>query len=120
MKLKYTIKCIILVLSLYNTIGAAATLNSIAEINYLLSYIAGSECRFIRNGTEHTAQDARKHIERKYNYLKARINSTNDFIKQAASKSSFSGKPYQVRCGEQVTSSEQWLFAALQDYRSSR
>ena len=64
------------------------------EIAFLLSYIAGSDCIFIRNGDEHQAKDASEHLEMKYNHAKDRIKSAEDFIDKIATKSSFSGKPY--------------------------
>lgn len=111
----------LLLSSLFIVNSAAATLDDTAsEIQYLLSYIEQSDCAFIRNGSEYDAQEARKHIERKYDYLESRIESTEAFIEYAASKSSFSGRPYRIRCGERVVTSEHWLKSALSEYRSSR
>lgn len=89
------------------------------EINYLLSFISQSDCIFIRNGTEHSAKEALKHIEKKYDYFRSDIDKAEDFIDLAATKSSFSGKQYNVACGKKKMTSQQWLLAALRDYRSS-
>ena len=90
-----------------------------AEIQYLLSYVDQSACVFIRNGKEHDSHSARLHIEKKYNYFKARIDSAEDFIEHAASKSSFSGRPYKIQCGDQTRMVKQWLIESLNAYRSS-
>ena len=102
-----------------NINSATAYADAADDIQYLLSFIDQSECVFIRNGTEYDARDARKHIERKYRHLESRLNSADDFIEHAASKSSFSGKAYQLRCGDQQLTTRQWLLTALQDYRAN-
>src|SRR2546423_556367 len=70
------------------------------EINYLLGSIAGSGCEFYRNGTWHDSKAAQAHMLGKYEYLAARnqIHSTEQFIDRAASQSSLSGRPYEIRC----------------------
>src|SRR4051812_43550087 len=71
------------------------------EVNYLLGYIAGSGCEFYRNGTWYDSQKAHAHLRGKYKYLvgKNMADTTEHFIERAASESSFSGTPYQIRCG---------------------
>jgi hypothetical protein len=100
---------------LFSGKGLAMNADAAREIDYLLSYISSSGCVFIRNGEEHNAQDARNHIERKYNYLKSRIETPDEFIEYAASKSSFSGKLYRVQCGDKQMTSSQWLQDALRE-----
>ncbi len=82
------------------------------EVNFLLGYIEGSGCEFYRNGTWHDSKAAQVHLRDKYKWLVARnlINTTEDFIERAATESSFSGLPYQVRCnGGATLTSNQWL-----------
>ena len=84
-----------------------------AEIEGLMARMNASGCQFERNGSWHSATDARKHLTRKLEYIEKRretLASTEQFIEVAASKSSFSGKPYRVKCGaaEPVTSAI-WL-----------
>jgi Family of unknown function (DUF5329) len=82
------------------------------EVNFLLGYLEGSGCEFYRNGTWHDSKAAQEHLRDKYKYLAAdnMINTTEDFIEKAASISSFSGKPYQVKCaGAEPVMSNQWL-----------
>ena len=82
------------------------------EVNFLLSYIGRPGCEFYRNGTWSDSKTAQTHLRDKYNYLVAgnQINTTEDFIEKAATKSSFSGQSYKVRCnGSATVSSKQWL-----------
>jgi hypothetical protein len=58
-----------------------------------------------------------KHIQKKYNYVKRRIATTEDFIKHIASKSSLSGRQYRIRCGNQEMSTAKWLSAELKRFR---
>ncbi|TBR40781.1 hypothetical protein EYV96_10120 [Dyella terrae] len=85
----------------------------------MLDFVASSHCTFIRNGSEYTAADARKHMQRKLDYLSRRdmIDTTEDFIERAASESSFSGKPYKVRCDGREQLSGDWLRDELQVLR---
>ena len=89
------------------------------EIEYLLSFIAASDCIFIRNGTEHPPEDAREHLEMKYNHVKKRIKTADVFIDKIASKSSITRRKYQVRCKGEQFPTEQWLEQALASYRLS-
>jgi cobalamin biosynthesis protein CobD/CbiB len=82
------------------------------EVNFLLGYLEGSGCEFYRNGTWHDSKAAQTHLRDKYKYLVARnlINTTEEFIDRAATESSFSGQPYEVRCnGGATVTSNQWL-----------
>lgn len=91
------------------------------EVNFLLGYLEGSGCSFYRNGSWYDAKMAQAHLREKYNYLAARnmINTTMDFIEKAATESSFSGQPYQVKCiGTAVVASSQWLLDELARFRT--
>jgi hypothetical protein len=82
------------------------------EVNFLLGYLEGSRCEFYRNGTWHDSKAAQAHLRDKYKYLVAnnRVNTTEQFIERAASESSITGQPYQVRCnGGATATSSQWL-----------
>jgi len=87
------------------------------KIEYLLAYVRSSECVFIRNGNEHTPEDAEKHLRMKYERGKKRVTSAETFINLIATKSSFSGKPYRIRCGEQEPQlTTDWLRERLSGY----
>ena len=83
------------------------------EIDHLLGFIGSSGCSFIRNGEEHDATTAKAHIERKYDYAKRWIETAEQFIEYAATKSSASGKPYRVICAGQEQLSADWLMREL-------
>jgi len=89
------------------------------EIEYLLSFIAGSDCIFIRNNEEHSAIEARKHLEMKYNHVKKRIKTAEDFINKIATKSSLTRKSYKVRCAGVLLPTKSWLEDALAHRRGS-
>jgi hypothetical protein len=90
------------------------------EIDALLTRLGASECQFNRNGSWYSASKARDHMQTKLNDLikKGRITSAEDFIEQAASRSSFSGKPYMVLCPSQdEVPSAVWLGDELRKIR---
>jgi hypothetical protein len=102
---------------------AAPTPAAKAEIEYLLSAVASSDCRFYRNGTWYDAKSAAAHLRGKYDTLAARglIGDAADFIDQAATKSSMSGRDYAIKCeGIAEISSRQWLTNLLVAYRAAR
>ena len=88
-----------------------------AAIEYLLDYVARSDMEFVRNGKSHTPAEAVQHMRRKYEYYEKKINTAEDFIALAASKSMMSGKPYTVRINDGEILAADWLTAALQSYR---
>lgn len=101
--------------------GAPLNAQSQAEIEHLFGFLRESNCEFQRNGTWYAAPKAAEHIRDKYNYLIKRdlINSADKFIELAASKSSVSGKEYQVKCADKVTlSSAKWFTQELARYRA--
>ena len=89
------------------------------EIAHLMRTIDESDCVFTRNGKEHTGVDALEHIGTKYDYVKRRVKKAEDFIEYAATKSSMTGRPYLVRCGEEEMPTAEWLKAELAEYRKS-
>jgi hypothetical protein len=94
-----------------------------AEIDALLGKITASNCQFERNGSWHKAAGARAHLLRKLEYIEKRsetITRTEQFIEVAASKSSFSGRPYRVKCGNgEPVESRVWLTRELKVLRSA-
>jgi len=90
------------------------------EVAHLLNYIEHSACTFIRNGTSYTSADARSHIERKYNHIKNRIASAEQFITYGASKSSITGNRYLVECNGVTVPSGPWLRDELAAFRKAR
>jgi hypothetical protein len=92
-----------------------------AEINYLLGSIENSACEFFRNGSWYDGKKAAAHLRDKYALLAAenRVRTAEDFIEEAATKSSASGQPYQVRCGaDKAVDTNPWLREVLARYRA--
>jgi hypothetical protein len=90
------------------------------EINYLLDYVEISGCEFYRNGNWYDSVAAQQHLRTKFEYFAARkdIETAEDFIDKAASKSSLSGHSYEVRCGDCTgIATSAWLSAVLARYR---
>ena len=101
---------------------AAPPETAVAEVNYLLQFIDRSGCRFFRNGSWYDAHRAQSHLREKYDFLAAsdRIMSAEDFIEQAATRSSMTGVEYRIQCAAgPALPSNSWLHAALLDYRAS-
>jgi hypothetical protein len=93
------------------------------EVSFLLGYMAESGCEFYRNGSWYNAQRAVAHLRDKYKYLNDRnlVNTTEQFIERAASESSLSGKPYQIRCGTgTAVNSQEWLREKLVELRAAQ
>lgn len=94
-----------------------------AEIDALMAKMSASHCQFERNGSWHSAQEARRHLLRKLDYIEKRretLASAEQFIDVAASKSSFSGKPYRVKCGSgAAVPSREWLNRELKALRAA-
>ena len=99
---------------------SAATFADDTEIDYLLSWIASSDCLFIRNGDQHDAVAAADHLAMKYRRVKRWIDSADEFIDRIASGSSLSGRDYLVNCPDQPEqTSRSWLTVALDEHRQA-
>ncbi len=91
-----------------------------AEIDALLVKLERSGCRFNRNGSWYDAAQAREHLQRKLDYAIEHdmLGSPEQFIAEAASRSSMSGEEYLVHCpGGQPQASATWLHARLDEIR---
>jgi hypothetical protein len=90
-------------------------------VTYLLDLVANSDLTFIRNGITYTGREAVAHMKDKYDYFKRAIKTPEDFIRQAASKSILSGRPYLVKTkdGKEIETAD-WLGKALSEYRATQ
>ncbi|KGM54396.1 hypothetical protein N800_02800 [Lysobacter daejeonensis GH1-9] len=91
------------------------------EVAQLFTALEQSGCDFQRNGSWHTAAEASAHLRRKYDYLlkKGLVTSSERFIQLAASRSSLSGQPYHVRCGDAApVESSTWFGRRLVEIRA--
>jgi hypothetical protein len=110
-----------LLASLAFAASAAPTPKAKAEIAGLMDALSSSGCRFQRNGSWHDADEARAHLQRKYDYLlkKDKVDSAEQFIERAASASSMSGRAYRVRCDGKEQDAASWLNGQLRRLRDS-
>ncbi|GAA5315367.1 MAG: hypothetical protein AseanaTS_05720 [Candidatus Pelagadaptatus aseana] len=89
------------------------------EIHQLIAAIEQSQCVFVRNNSEHDAEAAADHLRLKLKRGSRYISDSETFIERLASKSSWSGKPYAIRCpGQPEVSSASWLLQRLEQIRS--
>jgi hypothetical protein len=122
-----TARCLAIAIVLLLALGPGAAKadepvrNAQREIAHLLEYLEASKCAFYRNGAWYSSTEARAHLEEKYRFLRSRSDAVTaeDFLAHAATASSISGVPYQVRCGASApVESAGWLEAELRRYRT--
>lgn len=95
--MKYT-ACILTFLLFLCAGVSAGVPDEEAKINALIGFIEShNEFIFIRNGTEYSAKEAADHLRSKRSSAGKRIKTAAEFIEYIASKSYFSGKPYQIK-----------------------
>ena len=110
-------------LTLHGAAQAAPPPVAQAEIKYLLSTVASSECEFFRNGSWYDPKFAADHLSTKFKFLLAKnlVQTAEDFIDKAATRSSMSGQAYAIRCkGTTPVPTSQWLLILLARYRESQ
>jgi hypothetical protein len=107
-----------LVICALPTLAASATMDE--EIDALLDAVISSECVFVRNGKAYDVDDAVSHLQLKRKNGGRYFKTAEQFIKRIASKSSFSGKPYEIHCDEVPPQSAfDWFSDRLQEIRTS-
>jgi hypothetical protein len=111
-----TINIVVVCMLLVSGIAFSASMDE--EIDFLLDTVGNSNCVFTRNGKDHAAEDARDHLQMKRKRGKRYFDSSEEFIERLASKSSWSGKPYFIQCGDEprVTAKE-WFTTLLEQHR---
>jgi hypothetical protein len=122
MSLRRSIAITITVAVMHAALAAPTPAPVRTEIDALLARLESSGCEFYRNGTWYDAEKAKAHLLMKLRYLEAgqTLESTEQFIELAATASSLSGQPYEVRCaGGPPMPSAQWLGAELVELRSA-
>jgi hypothetical protein len=96
----------------------AAPIEEERRIEYLIASIESlAGAQFVRNGTAYDAHAAADHLRMKRDKAGARVMTAADFIRDCASTSSVSGKPYLIRYadGREVTA-QSFLRARLAAY----
>jgi hypothetical protein len=97
-------------------------MSEVQKIDLLIKLVEKSGLHFIRNGTEYDSKKAAAHLREKFDYAHKRpryasqVATARDFIKNIATKSYLSGKPYQIKLkdGKLVPSGE-WLIRRLEE-----
>jgi len=106
---------------LSGVVGADVPETQNAEVQHLIDYLKTSGCEMERNGSRHDAEEAVKHIQKKYDYYRDDIKTTEDFIEKSASQSMLSGSKYRVHCpGGKVRLTADWLMEELERYRKEQ
>lgn len=114
---------LVLALAAWPALAAPLPPPARAEVDALLARLEASGCTFYRNGTWYPAAEAKTHLLRKLDYLERHgtVTTTEQFIDLAASGSSQSGEPYQVRCGNAApVTSATWLRSQLEPMRANK
>lgn len=88
------------------------------RIGHLISSVEKLEgAAFIRNGTEYDPKSAAAHLRMKLGKAGDRVKTATDFIDGIASKSSVTGKPYQIRKKDgSVTDARPYFYTRLREY----
>lgn len=122
MKNLITLKNLFLSSLLISNIAVAdVPANQVIEVNHLLAFVKESGCIINRNGTDHPALKGISHIEKKYDYFRDDITSTEEFIEYSATKSTMSGDFYMVSCpGKETIRTRDWLMAELKRFRAEQ
>lgn len=89
------------------------------EIDYLLDTVESSDCVFVRNGSEHKGAAAKDHLSLKRRRGKKYFSTADEYIDRLASSSSWSGKPYHIRCGEETHLAKDWFMDVLTKFRET-
>jgi Family of unknown function (DUF5329) len=89
--------CIAALLSSHAAQGAP-TPQEQARIDALIRFVEGQQgMQFIRNGKAYSCAEAAEFLRRKMDAMGAEVSTAREFIERIGSKSSTSGKPYQVK-----------------------
>lgn len=83
--------------------STTAPLTETQKVDRLIQYIRSLEAAYIRNGSEHTCQEAADHLQAKWAKHRSRISSAEEFIERLASESSMTGEPYLIRYADGKT-----------------
>ena len=89
------------------------------EIQFLLTRVSDSGYVFVRNGKDHSAEDAADHMRRKYKHFEDEIKTPEQFVEFAATKSMMTGRRYRIRFsdGTEMDTAD-WLLGELAAFRS--
>lgn len=102
--------------------GETAPAAEKAKIEALIAHLEGlGDATFVRNGRDYDAKTAAKFLRGKWQANDKQITTANDFIAKAATVSSTTGKPYQIRFKDgSVTPCSDYLTAQLKKLEAAR
>ena len=101
-----------------SSVNADVTVKQELEINHLLAFVESTACEINRNGKIYGGSKALSHIQKKYDYFKDEIKTTEQFIELSATKSMMSGEFYTVKCNDtKPITTREWLLIELRNYR---
>jgi hypothetical protein len=86
-----------------------------AKIEFLLKTVAESPVTFVRNGSEYDGKKAAEHLRAKWKGAGGEVQTARQFIELCATKSSLSGKAYEIILADRKTRvpCAAWLEALL-------
>lgn len=94
---------VLIVLTTFNLAAREAPQTDVEKkkIEFLLAQIeAQKAAKFWRNGSPYTPKEAAKHLRMKWEKAGKAIKTAQDFIEKIASKSSMSGKAYEIELSD--------------------
>lgn len=99
----------------FRVVYAKLTAHEEARINAMLEGLAQKkDLIFVRNGDEHTCDEAVSHLRLKLGNTRNRIDTAEQFIDKVASSSSITGKPYIVKIpGKSDENAQPFLHALI-------
>ena len=98
---------------LFSTLAFGASLTEEQKIDALIHSVEVlPDAQFIRNGSAHDGKAAAEHLRLKRSNAGDRVKTATDFITYCASRSSTSGKPYQIRFANGETVDAEVFFRA--------
>ena len=87
-----------------SAVAAAPPPHEQSRIEKLIRFVeTQKDMKFIRNGTEYSCADAGKFLRGKLDSMGKDVTTAREFIERIATKSSMSGKPYEVKFGDGKT-----------------
>ncbi len=85
-------------------VAAAPPPHEQTRIEKLIRFVETQrDMKFIRNGTEYSCADAGRFLRGKLDAMGKDVTTAREFIERIATKSSMSGKPYEVKFGDGKT-----------------
>ena len=99
--------------------GPASATPSASEqkvIETLIQRVANHKSmKFMRNGEEHDAAEAARHLRAKYDHFKDKIVTAEDFIRLCGTRSEVTKVPYKVRTADKGTRNSADFLKELED-----